>query len=291
MKFNKDLAAIHAYLCGDGYVIKNPETQEHKYYYIGLRNTNDVLLKDFQQKFKAVFDVEPRIVEGRSVIQNKSIYEFLTKEYSYYSYEWSFPNLSIENTKAWLRAFFDCEGWVENQPAKSRLIGLECCNKKGIIQIKDALHQLGIASQLNKKKNRTIWRLTICGKENLRRYQDLIGFLHPEKQQKLEEAIASYVNYEWQIPLGKGKLLAFVKQRGKIRQSRNEVRVLSINQKNLQNLQKALKEYNLDSILLGPWKSSTCSQYYCLKIKEENIYGRRTEYPENWSSARDQKDK
>src|SRR3989339_467771 len=81
MKFDKNLAAIHAYLCGDGYVIKNPDTQKHKYYYIGLRNTNAVLLKDFQQKFKAVFNVEPRIVEGRSVNQSKEIYQFLTKDF------------------------------------------------------------------------------------------------------------------------------------------------------------------------------------------------------------------
>lgn len=271
MKFDKNLAAIHAYLCGDGYVIKNPETQKHKYYYIGLRNTNEVLLKDFQQKFKAVFNLEPRIVEGRSVIQNKQIYQFLTKDFSYYSYEWSFPELSIENTKAWLRAFFDCGGWVENQPAKSRLIGLECCNEKGIEQIKDALYRLGIYSQLAKKKSRTIWRLTICGKENMNKFQETIGFLHPEKKRKLEEAIASYLNYNWNIPSNKEELLSFVKQKGRFRESRKEIKISSINLQNLQNLQKALKGQGLHSVLLGPWKSSTCSQYYCLKIKQEEL--------------------
>lgn len=271
MKFDKNLAAIHAYLCGDGYVIKNPPTQKHKYYYIGLRNTNEALLKDFQQKFKAVFNLEPRIVEGRSVIQNKEIYQFLTKDFSYYSYEWSFPELSIENTTAWLRAFFDCEGWVENQPRKSRLIGLECCNEQGIIQIKDAFHKLGISSQLAKKKGRTIWRLTICGKGNMQHFQRRVSFLHPQKRQRLEEAIASYVNYEWKIPTEKEELLAFVRQKGKIRKLRNEIRILSIIEKNLINLQKALKEQGIQSGLLGPWRSSTCSQYYCLMINEDEF--------------------
>ena len=271
MKFDKNLAAIHAYLCGDGYVIRNPTTQDHKYYHIGLRNTNAVLLKDFQQKFKAVFNVEPRIVEGRSIIQNKEIYQFLTNDFSYYSYEWSFPQLSLENTKAWLRAFFDCEGWVENQPAKSRLIGLECCNEQGILQVKDALHKLGINSQLVKKKGRTIWRLTICEKENMKQFQASINFLHPEKKQKLKEAIASYANYEWKIPTTKEELLAFLTQKGKIRETRNELRVLSLLEKNLKNVQKALKEHDVPSTLLGPWKSSTCSQYYCLIIKEDNL--------------------
>lgn len=194
MKFDENLAAIHAYLCGDGYVIKNPDTQKHKYYYIGLRNTNEVLLKDFQQKFKAVFGITPIITnEGRCKIQNKEIYYILTKDFSYYSYEWKMPELSREDAKSWLRAFFDCEGWVENQPRKSRLIGLECCNHSGILQIKDELQKLGIASQLVKKKDRTIWRLTICGKENILKYQQEIDFFHPQKKQKLEEALASYV--------------------------------------------------------------------------------------------------
>ncbi|MBI2146720.1 hypothetical protein HYU22_05260 [Candidatus Woesearchaeota archaeon] len=252
---------------------------------MGLRNTNEVLLKDFQQKFKAVFNVEPRIVEGRSVIQNKAIYQFLTTDFSYYSYEWSFPQLSTENTKAWLRAFFDCEGWVENQPAKSRLISLECCNEQGILQVKDALDTLGISSQLAKKKGRTIWRLTICGKENMRQFQSSIDFLHPEKKQKLKEAIASYANYEWKIPTAKEELLAFLMQKGKICKMRNELRVLSILEQNLKNLQKALKEHGIPSALLGPWKSSTCSQYYCLKLKVETIYGRSINSPAKWSSV------
>lgn len=275
MKFDKNLSSIHGYLCGDGYVVRNPKSQKHKYYHIGLRNTNAVLLKDFQQKFKAVFNVEPRIVTGRSIIQNKEIYHFLTKEFSYYSYEWSFPQLSIENTKAWLRTFFDCEGWVENQPRKSRLIGLECCNERGIMQIKDALNHLGINSHLVKKKNRTIWRLTICGKENIQNYQTLIGFLHPEKKRKLEEALASYRSLEWEIPTTKEKLFYFVMQKGRVYQSRKKIRILSINKQNLVNLAKALKNYLVLSTLLGPWKSSTCSQYYCLKIKLEEIYGRK----------------
>src|SRR3989338_9921172 len=188
MKFDKNLAAIHAYLCGDGYVIKNPETQKHKYYHIGLRNTNEVLLKDFQQKFKAVFNIEPRIVPGRSVIQNKEIYQFLTNDFSYYSYEWSFPQLSIENTKAWLRAFFDCEGWVENQIHKSRLIRLDCCNKLGIISIQQALLRFKITSQVRKIPTRNIYRLTISGRDNIKRFQSKINFIHPDKARRLVDA-------------------------------------------------------------------------------------------------------
>jgi len=274
MKFNKNLAAIHGYLCGDGYVIRNSPAQKHKYYHIGLRNTNSVLLEDFQTKFENVFGIKPIITnEGRCRIQNKDIYFSLTKDFSYYSYEWKMPRLSKENLKFWLRAFFDCEGWVENQPKKSRLIGLECCNEKGIFQIKEALLKLGINSEIQKKKNRVIWRLTICGKGNIILFQNLIGFLHPDKRQKLQKAINSFINYEWIIPDNKDELLNFILLKGKFRQSRKEFKILSINKQNLQKIRKALKEYKINSTLLGPWKSSTGSQYYCLKIREEeNIW-------------------
>src|SRR3989344_7646700 len=179
MKFDKNLAAIHGYLCSDGYVIKNPKHQKHKYYYIGLRNTNKVLLEDFQQKFKAVFGIKPIITkDGRCKIQNKGIYGTLTKEFSYYSYEWKLPKLSKKNLRYWLRAFFDCEGWVENQPAKSRLIGADCCNKSGLSSIQEALKNFNISSSIKKKKGRTIWRLTICGIEDLKKFHKYIGFFH-----------------------------------------------------------------------------------------------------------------
>ncbi len=147
------------------------------------------------------------------------------------------------------------------------------------------MQRLGIASQLVKKKDRTIWRLTICGKENILKYQQEIGFLHPQKKQKLEDAIASYANYYWNIPTGKVDLLEFVRQKGKTREARNELRILSIHKQNLTNLRKALKEHSFTSTLLGPWKSSTCSQYYCLKISlGENIHG-RTRRSADWSSS------
>ncbi|MDP3640567.1 MAG: LAGLIDADG family homing endonuclease, partial [Nanoarchaeota archaeon] len=192
MKFTKDLAAVHGYLCGDGYVVKNPPHQKKKYYRIGLRNKSSILLNDFQRKCEAVFNRRPHITTERCEVHSKEIYYYLTKEFSYYSYEWKLPSLPKENLKAWLRAFFDCEGWVENQAGKSRLIGLECCNHQGIFQIQASLETCGLHSQITKRKGRTIWRLTICGKEQLERFQQTIGFLHPDKQQKLQEAITSY---------------------------------------------------------------------------------------------------
>ncbi len=268
MKFDKNLAAIHGYLCSDGYVIRNPNSQKHKYYYIGLRNTTDVLLKDFQKKFEIVFGLKPIITnEGRCKIQNKEIYNLLTKDFSYYSYEWKLPELSKENLRYWLRTFFDCEGWVENRNY-SRLVRLESCNEKGILDIQKVLLKFNISSSVKKRTNRTMWRLTICGIGNLQRFQKKVGFLHSEKSAKLLSAIESYKGYIWSIPTNKEDLFSFVKQNGKVIMYRNQIRFSSIRRKNLMELRKALNKHGITSNLFGPWLSSIGSGYYCLIIKK-----------------------
>lgn len=289
MKFDKNLAAIHGYLCSDGYVIKNPDSQKHKYYYIGLRNQNDVLLSDFQEKFEAVFGIKPIITnEGRCKIQNKEIYELLTKEFSYYSYEWKLPELNKEQLSYWLRAFFDCEGWVENRTEKyRRLIRAESCNEKGILSIQEALGKFNINSYVQKRLNRTIWRLTICDRKSILMFNKNIGFLHPKKKTKLLEGVASYKNFHWIIPTDKDDLFSFIKLNGKIIECRNQIRFSSIIRKNLIELRKALYKHSVNSKLFGPWISGTGSKYYCLIIKnyKEVLNGTEVRETEGYKSS------
>lgn len=276
MRFTPELAAVHGYLCGDGYVCKHKPFQKHKYYHIGFRNTNQFLLKDFQKKFQICFGLIPYIVEGRCRIQNKQIYSQLTKEYSYYSYEWKLPQLNMRNAGCWLRAFFDCEGWVENRPGKSRLIGLECCNKQGLYQVQSQLLRFGISTTVKKKTSRRIWRLTICGRKKLELFQQNIGFLHPEKKKKLQEALYSYQNFTWDVPTSYKELLIFIEKQGRVRESRREIRLFSVKKENLLRLAKALNSFQLPTKLFGPWKSSTGSKYYCLTISMDVLYGKTT---------------
>jgi len=268
MKFDKNLSAIHAYLCADGYVIRNPESQKQKYYHIGLRNTNMVLLKDFQERFKQRFGLEPIITnEGRCRIGNKEIYYFLTKDYSYYSYEWEMPNLNKENLKLWLRTFFDCEAWVVLEKAKNRLIGMDSVNESGIYQIKGALKRFNIDSKIKKLDKRGIFRLFVYGKENLIRFQERIDFLHPSKKEKLDLAIKSYVNYEWKFPEDKKELKRFVKRLLKDKIGKSRVKISSIRRNNLVLLQKHLKRlFSIESNIYD------CRRYYELNVsKKEDI--------------------
>lgn len=273
MKFNKNLASIHAYLCADGYVIRNPETQKHKYYYIGLRNRCNALLNDFQNKFEKVFGLKPIITnEGRCKIQNKNIFSQLTKDFSYYSDKWTIPQLSLDELRYWLISYFDCDGWVNIQKAKSRVIGLESINKNGLEQIKNSLLKFGIkSSDVKKRKNRNIWYIYICGKDNLQRFKENIGFLHPNKNEKLLEALNSYENYEWTIPNKKEEFIGFVKKQGRLRNDTKEVRFFSIIKGNLIKLEEKLIVYNINTKIYGPWKNNRGRIYYCLSFKQKEL--------------------
>lgn len=272
MKFNQDLASIHAYLCADGYVIRNPKTQKHKYYLIGLRNSNNILLKDFQNKFKKVFGLKPVITEGRCSIHNKNIFFQLTKDFSYYSDKWRIPQLSLDELRYWLRSYFDCDGWVEVQKGKSRLVGLESINKNGLEQIKNSLLKFGIkASDVKKRKNRNIWYIYICGKDNLLKFKENIGFLHPDKKRRLTEAIESYETYKWTVPKKKEELIEFINKHGKPRIDTKEVRFFSILKDNLIKLKNELNKYNIAAKIYGPWKNGHGTKFYCLIFNQKEL--------------------
>jgi len=255
MKLDENLASIHSYLCADGYVIRNPPKQKQKYYRIGLRNTNLILLKDFQDRFEKVFGIKPRLVVGqRCEIGSKEIYELLTKEFgSFYSREWKMPKLNDKLLCYWLRSFFDCEGWVYIQSHKNRQIGLDCVNEFGINQIIRALNKLGIKTTKQVKKNGSIFRILILGKENISQFREKIRFLHPEKSNKLDLAIKDYVDYIWNFPENEIDCKEFIKKilKEKIRiRQKKYIRLISKEKNNLIKLNKLLKKfYNITSII------------------------------------------
>lgn len=245
---DENLAAVHAYLCADGYAIKNPETQKNKYYRVGFRNTNLVLLKDFQENFEKVFGIKPLLYEGeRCQKGSREIYELLTKEFgSFYSWEWRMPKLNKNLIRAWLRAYFDCEGWVFCKKHQNRHIGLDCVNENGLNQIILSLNKLDIQTIKKYNGKRNIHRIIIYGKENLLRFKEKIGFLHPEKAKKLDESIKDYVVYLWEFPNEEGQCREFIKhvmqEKIKLKKSRY-LRMFSKEGENLNRLSNLLKSY------------------------------------------------
>jgi len=277
MKFNKNLAAIHSYLCADGYVIKNSPTQKNKYYYIGFRNTDETLLKDFQKKFFDYFKIQPRLAnDGRCVVQRKEIYEKLVKQFkSFYSKEWSAPKLNNKLMKIWLRAFFDCEGWVFCKTHQNRHIGLDSINEKGLDKIRIELEKIGIKSIKKIVKNGQMFRIFIYGKENLKLFQKKIGFLHPEKKTKLDGTIKDFVEYMWEFPQEKNKCKKFVKEimskKAKIN-CEKYIRIISKERQNLEQLKKRLKKFYGVNSLMGKRRNGIGTIYFEMNInKREEV--------------------
>jgi hypothetical protein len=275
MDFDENLAAVHAYLCADGYVIKNPPTQKQKYYKIGFRNTNLILLKDFQDKFEKVFGIKPHLAIGeRCALGSKEIYELLTKEFgSFYSWHWKMPDLSIELSKIWLRAYFDCEGWITIETRQNRNIGVDCVNKIGLKQVKKALSDLGINSKLNFRNKQKIYRIYIFGKENIIKFKQEIGFLHPKKSEKLDNAIKDYVDYFWHFPENARECKKFIhnllKEKIRIKKP-HYLRIISKEEINLQKLKGLLKKFYDINCLVNKLINGFGTIYYELDINRKD---------------------
>ena len=271
---NQDLAAIHGYLCSDGYVITNPPTQKHKYYHIGLRNINVTLLEDFQQKFFRVFGIEPIIYRNeRCKVQSKKIYLEMLKYGSFYSDKWQLPDLSLDALSKWLRAYFDCDGWAYCEKHQNRHIGLESINKNGILQIKDALQRFGVDSIVKNRVNKGIWKLYIYRRKSLQNFEKHIGFLHPEKAGRLKDILKSYVEYTWKFPEDdtiKDYITKLMEGRARI-QKNGIIRVNSIIKINLIKLKKHIRSlFGIESKVYGPRINGYGTKYYELAIQKKS---------------------
>ena len=273
LRFDKNLSAIHAYLCADGYVIKNPVSQKKKYYMIGFRNTNSVLIKDFQKKFFHYFGLKPYVTnDGRCRISNKLIYHKLTKNFSYYSKNWELPKLTKSCLRLWLRAYFDSDGWVMVRKGRDRHIGLDSINLEGLTQIRKSLKILGIESRIKHNNYRSIHRLYIYGNVNLLRYKKLIGFLHPKKAELLQEAIESYIDYKWKTPHGEKEMNFFFMNilKQKITNDTKRVKVCSKYKKNLGIMKEWLRtNLSIHSILSKERFNGNNISYYELSINKK----------------------
>ena len=274
MKFDENLAGVHAYLCADGYVIKSLPAQKQKHYTIGFRNTNLVLLKDFQEKFEKVFGVKPCLYEGQRCQKgSKEIYEKLIKEFgSFYSWEWRMPKLDKKLSEIWLRAYFDCEGWVFCKTHQNRHIGVDCVNKIGLNQVESALNKIGIKTIRKYNNKRKIHRIFIYGKDNLTKFNDEIGFLHPEKDAKLKETLKDFMVYEWDYPRDKEECKKFVLNllKDKIRIKKPYyVRVISNKEENLNKLSKLLKKFYDIDCLINKYINGIGTIYYELDVNRK----------------------
>ena len=108
----------------------------------------------------------------------------------------------------------------------------------------------------------------IYGKDNLIKFQKIIGFLHPEKKAKLDEAIKSYIDYTWHFPNNnnlKNFIVCLIKTRAHYKKP-NILRITSIYKCNLIELKKHLNTLFKINSKIYDRKNGLGNKYYELAI-------------------------
>jgi hypothetical protein len=202
----KVLARVVSHLMGDGCVSKR---------YFAYYNKNQVLLENFKNDVKELFGeihfISGKVNSGTSfyMIQNKEVLNFLKSLIEdYRSFSLHLPNFikTKELKKEFLKAIFDDEGCVALRVfVKTGEIkrNITLCAKsefflsqiKGILEKEFIIKCNRLIKYVKKVNNKEFpyWVLSITGKDNFVKFKENINFYHPDKKNKLDLMISSYV--------------------------------------------------------------------------------------------------
>lgn len=203
MKKEDILVKIHGYVCSDGCIDfwKSKDMHGKK---IRIRrklrtrfyNADKEIIDDFINSIKFCFPnfktikVYPERYE--IVVKNHPISKEILKLGRVKSLDWEFPkNISKTQKILWIRAYADCDGTVQNTNS-DRFVAIDSINYKGLKRISRELKLLGIFNKIYFILGGKSFRLKVFKKENLIKYNKIVGFTHLGKQNKLNDAIKSY---------------------------------------------------------------------------------------------------
>jgi DNA gyrase subunit A len=106
------------------------------------------------------------------------------------------PDVILRSPQAVVAAFlsglYEGDGSVERSGRSLLRVGLCAKNRTMLRQVQAVLLRFGIVSALSEEKTRGTHRLGIVGQDNLRRFQEKIGFASEVKQAALADALATY---------------------------------------------------------------------------------------------------
>jgi len=206
MTNKKDLLIkIHAYVSSDGIIdtwkckeIRGNNIRVRKRLRVRFYNQEEELIRDYLDAVRKAHPQQKyiRYSKKRSEIEIRSqiICKSILKLGKVSTKNWEVPKkLNNKQKIIWTRAFADCDGTVGHYNY-NRYVAIDSINLNGLNQIANTLNKLRISSRIQKVKYRenTSYRLIISGKENLIKFNKIIGFMHPIKKKKLKEAIQSY---------------------------------------------------------------------------------------------------
>jgi hypothetical protein len=189
--FLKEKARIVGCIMGGGYITKEDRPASKQHHDVGFYPDDTQTLEIFLKDFEKVYLKKPRMKNLNNYfsvrVSSKPACDDLRTFGKFTSLEWKLPSKlkSKEEQIEWLRALFDCEAHVGR-----RQIQFQSVSKLGINSIKLLLQKVSITPKVyTYNRQHKGWNLNyilvICGRKNIIKYKDLIGFNHSKKQEKL----------------------------------------------------------------------------------------------------------
>lgn len=190
------LTRLIGYLQGDGSICVRNDRNVTKYHVMFCPD-HIIVAELYGRTFEELFGRKTQLVVYQNYfrvrITHKGAAEELLSLAKFRGMQWEIPTIcdTEERLIEWLRAYYDCEAYVGK-----RCIVVNSVNKKGLLQVKDALQQLGIVSKWYEyRRKQANWNrnyiLTILRREARQTFLKRVGFNHPVKQQKLEAQFAT----------------------------------------------------------------------------------------------------
>ncbi len=188
-------SAICGFLAGDGSV-QARDMGNYVKYQIDFFPDDKVMLEEYMKNMKKVYNKTPRIKNfGRMYtvrISSKTIGEDLLKEAKFGLKKWELPNTllsNIKNKRAWLKAFFSAEGYINQKSIKVQTV-----NEKGMHQVSTLLEEFSIPHKVysylpKNKAHSKVHIIMIVKKEGRKQFYKKIGFWHSKKMEILKRSV------------------------------------------------------------------------------------------------------
>ncbi len=197
---NELKARLCGFLAADGSVFIRKERKTGKIHHdIRFYPDSLILAQLFNDALRTLYGRVARTKQlgnyyALAVTSKQAVTDLLSMA-SFTSKSWTLPNVVVTRTAKieWLRAYFDCDGYVGN-----KYVQVQSVNVGGLRVIQRLLNEFGIESKIYTytRKNES-WNinylLNINKKEMRIKFLRDIGFNHPLKKKKLESLISAEV--------------------------------------------------------------------------------------------------
>ncbi|MFH0979264.1 MAG: LAGLIDADG family homing endonuclease [Candidatus Woesearchaeota archaeon] len=200
LSLNEGFARILGHIIGDGGIHIVVKENKYRIFYV---NNEKFLLNSFKTDVVNCFGEtkiysRQRLDHGDEVWLPSTIGSLIYRLLDFKAGNKQVPSIVMrcKNTKvvaAFLQALYDDEGFL--YPSK-KMIVISQVDLQLIEQIKELVSRLQIKSnkilEHNSKSRSLMYYFTITGKQDIQRFKNKIGFLHPIKSKKLSLLMKSY---------------------------------------------------------------------------------------------------